>query len=29
VNAAFVDEAERAYLMVAGRALSLEEVTPT
>lgn len=29
VNAAFVSEAERAYLMVAGRALSLEEVTPT
>ena len=29
VNAAFVSEAERAYLMVAGRALSLEEVAPT
>lgn len=29
VNAAFVSEAERAYLMVAGRALPLEEVTPT
>jgi adenosyl cobinamide kinase/adenosyl cobinamide phosphate guanylyltransferase len=29
VNAAFVSEAERAYLMVAGRALSLEDVTPT
>jgi adenosylcobinamide kinase / adenosylcobinamide-phosphate guanylyltransferase len=29
VNAAFVSEAERAYLMVAGRALLLEEVTPT
>ena len=29
VNAAFVSEAERAYLVVAGRALSLEEVMPT
>jgi adenosylcobinamide kinase / adenosylcobinamide-phosphate guanylyltransferase len=29
VNAAFVTEAERAYLVVAGRALSLDEVTPT
>ena len=29
VNAAFVSEAERAYLMVAGRALPLEEVAPT
>jgi adenosylcobinamide kinase/adenosylcobinamide-phosphate guanylyltransferase len=29
VNAAFVSEAESASLMVAGRALSLEEVTPT
>jgi adenosyl cobinamide kinase/adenosyl cobinamide phosphate guanylyltransferase len=29
VNTAFVSEAERAYLMVAGRALSLEDVTPT
>lgn len=28
VNAAFVSEAERAYLMVAGRAFSLEEVAP-
>lgn len=29
VNAAFVSEAQHAYLVVAGRALSLEEVMPT
>jgi adenosyl cobinamide kinase/adenosyl cobinamide phosphate guanylyltransferase len=29
VNTAFVDEAERAFLVVAGRALPLEDVTPT
>ncbi|MGH2640148.1 MAG: bifunctional adenosylcobinamide kinase/adenosylcobinamide-phosphate guanylyltransferase [Actinomycetota bacterium] len=29
VNATFVSDAERAYLMVAGRALPLEDVTPT